>query len=253
MRSKNMDKEKRLSAGIIKKTWTCALLVLAVWTPLEASEAISLHGQPQPRLAGEIFQMREETVGSPFYIDHWLPGEVVLSSGATVGDVLLMYNGFSDQLIYQHPSTYETIIVDKNTVSEFRLFPNGVYEEPLVFRHIEFRHWTSRLPVRIYARMLYSGLFSLFVYQKVEKTGDVAEYSPEGPQIRAKLEPQPAYFILPPGGQAIPLKRFNRRTFYQLFPDHADQIREAFRRNHLRIRNESELVEAVKIIDQVVR
>jgi len=78
------------------------MLLLMAFNQLLLAEALGKNpGQPEPRLSGEVFRVSTETIGSPFFYDHWSPGVVVLVSGEIIDDQLLMYNGYIDELIYQ--------------------------------------------------------------------------------------------------------------------------------------------------------
>lgn len=173
----------------------------------------------------------------------------MLTSGSVIDGHLLIYNGFIDELIYQHPLTYETIIADKNFISGFKL-KNAERED--VFINIRNSRWAASDSPGNYFRILYEGNVSLMVYQKVKKAGDVAEYTSEGPLIHTKVEPDPAYFIFLDDGRSFLINKFNRRTFYRIFPGYKEELRKQFRQQHLRIRNEQELIEAIRIIEDLI-
>ena len=206
----------------------------------------------QARLSGEVFSFSLNSQGSMYYPEEWNPGRVTLTTGEMVEAEQLRYNGYLDQLIWLNPANFEQIKIDKQMVLSFSLLPRYL-EDSLYFENITFKHWFDAHPVNIYGQMMYQGNIRLLAHRRIHTKREVIENRGNALVARAQLKLEPVYYILMPDNKAREVKRFNRKALYRLFPDHADQIRDAFRQNHLRIRNESELVEAVKIIDQIVR
>jgi hypothetical protein len=225
------------------------LLLGACLTSLFAKAPENKPGQPEPRLSGEVFRVRTETKGSPFFYDHWSPGTVILVSGAEIDDHLLMYNGFIDELIYQHPRTYEIIIADKKLVRGFILKSNGRED---VFKKFSHGPWSGIFRTGTYFRVLHEGDISLLVHQKVKKAGEVAEYTDDGPLIKTKLEANPAYYIVLNDGRVFFIKRFNRRAFYKILPENREEVRQAFRNSSLRPQTDGHRAELVKNLDKLI-
>ncbi len=238
-----------LPSNTFKSVFMTTVWIFSLSQILFAGEPEKNPGQPEPRLSGEVFRITTKTIGSQNFYDHWSQGMVVLESGAIIDDHLLIYNGYIDELIFQHPLTYETVVADKNFIREFRLLNPGRED---IFINIRNSRWYASASLGSYYRVLLEGNVSLLVYQKVKKAGEVAEYTSEGPQIHTKVEPDPAYFIFLNDGRSFFINRFNRRTFFQAFPEYKEELRKQFRQHHLRIRNEQDLIEAVKIIEKVV-
>ena len=206
-------------------------------------------GQPPPRLSGEVFRISTQTVGSPFFFDNWSPGTVVLTTGAEIDDHLLMYNGFTDELIYQHPSTFEIIIADKDQVRGFVLKNNGRRD---FFRNFSGTNWSGFPRTGTYYRVLHEGNISLVVLQRVKKAGEVAEYSADGPQIRTKLIPDPSYFILLNDGRSFLIRKFNRRTLFVIFPENREEVRKALRSSSIKHQTDNERTELIRNLEELI-
>ena len=206
-------------------------------------------GQPPPRLSGEVFRINTQTIGSPFFYDHWSPGTVILATGAEIDGHLLMYNGFTDELIYQHPSTFEIIIADKDQVSGFVLKNNGRRD---VFKNFSSINWSGFPRTGTYYRVLHEGNISLVVHQKVKKAGEVAEYTPDGPQIKTKLISDPAYYIVLNDERSFLIKKFNRRTLFGIFPENRDEVRRALRSSSIKPQTDVERAELLRNLEKLI-
>lgn len=204
----------------------------------------------QVRLSGEVFSFTIHSDGSMYFNDDWVPGEVTLTTGESVEVEKLRYNGFLDQLIWLNPANFQQIQVDKQMVQSFTM-KLPYYEEELFFENITFKPWFEANPINIYGHVLYNGDIKLLAHRRVTKKGEVLENVGSALVARAELESSPVFYILMPDNQAHAVRRFNRRTLYRIFPERADKIRSEFRKEHLRIRNENDLIKAVQIIDRL--
>lgn len=238
---------KCLVAGAGKALIIAAVWILLVPPVLFAAQRAENPGQPQPRLSGEVFRITTRTIGSPFYYDYWSPGVVILKSGARIEGHLLMYDGLMDELIYQHPITYETIIADRKMIREFRLINPGRED---VFINIRNSRWSSFPGSGNYFRVLYDGQMSLLVRNRVKRAGELNEYTEDGPVSQTKLKPEPAYFIILPDGRSYLIHKLSRRALTRTFPQQAKMIRDIIRRNNLSLHDEPDFIRAVRIMDE---
>ncbi|MBW6498229.1 MAG: hypothetical protein K0B09_07580 [Bacteroidales bacterium] len=228
------------------------IAMLALWGNVQATDLKNNNIQPDPqaRLAGEIFVFSIVSHGSQYFNDEWYLGDVTLRSGEVVEDQMLKYNGYLDELIWLNTS-FQNIKVDKNLVAEFNISDPHT-QETFVFRNVLLNSLSIGGSGHIFAEQLYENDISLMTFRRILKTGERTENRTKSVISRAILKPDPVYFILMPDGNANILSNLSRRSFYRAFPDHKDEIRSMFRQNQLRLRNERDLIEAVKIIEKVV-
>ncbi|MEE4176284.1 MAG: hypothetical protein V2I46_02120 [Bacteroides sp.] len=229
------------------------ILSLLIFSPVLANEEKNDAMVPpnQARLSGEVFSFSLNSQGSMYLLQEWNPGRVTLTTGEVVEVKQLRYNGYLDQLIWLNPANFQPIQIDKQMVRSFSLLVPYL-EDSLYFENITFKRWYEPNPINIYAQMMYQGGIRLLVHRSIHTKREVIENRGNALVARAQLKPNPAYYILMPDNQAREVKRFNRKALYRLFPEHSQEIKDAFRSQRLRIRNEDELIEAVKIIDQVL-
>lgn len=205
----------------------------------------------QARLSGEVFTFTLHADGSMYYFDVWAPGKVTLITGEVVEAENLRYNGYLDQLIWLNPANFQQIQVDKQMVKSFSIELPHLQEE-LYFENITFKPWFEANPMNILAQILYQGEIRLLAHRRITRKSEEIENVGSALVARAKLEPAPVFYILMPDGQAHSIRRINRRAFFQIFPEHTTKIRDALRRNNIRLRNEHDLIEAVKITEKVI-
>jgi hypothetical protein len=222
------------------------LLIFAILPNAISNVAEKNPGQPEPRLSGEVAKLNAETIGSRFYYDFWLPGKVFLESGAAIEDHLLMYNGFADELYYQHPQTYETIIADKKLISGFVLEGYGRYD---AFKKISRGEWSGISGNGTYLRIIHEGNISLLVQQSVKRTGEVIEFTNDGIRIKVRLESAPIYHLMLSNSKSFVVKRFNRKTFFRILPNYQEEIRQAFRISKSHPKSDEERAELIKNIN----
>lgn len=248
MRTSETTIQRPFLAAVCLQTLV-AIATIACLSPVFVQKAMA---QTQARLSGEVYNYTLNTKDSQHYVDHWSQGEVLLTNGEVITDQLLMYNGYLDELIWLHPTTYNTIRVDKNLVASFRLFI-AYPPDTVEFRHITYRYWYQPSPVSAFVTPLHTGNFSLMLRHSIRKSGERAEYTQEGRSIRILLKAAPAYFIVAADGNSYPVSAFNRRTFDQIFPEYREEIRQAFRlTGRGALRDDDGKAELAKTLDNLI-
>jgi hypothetical protein len=183
---------------------------------------------PHAKLSGETFVFNLYASGSQYLFEEWTGGEVTLTTGAVVKADGLRYNGYLDELIWLNPAGSIPVMIDKSLVHGFVLYrPND--REPLVFEKITHRSWYATGPSVIYAQVIYRGEMSLMAYRNIRRTGDNTLFTESGITVREDIRPAHEYFLITPEGRVHQIRKFSRRTFRRLFPDHRAEVRQALR------------------------
>lgn len=230
-----------------------ALILLMVFLPTHAqSFGSDPDGLSKPRLSGEIIWPSAKTIGSPFLFDNWSPGEVSLYNGETVARQLLMYNGYSEDLVWLHPATHQTIRVDKGLVSSFS-FTEPASGRILVFEKITVQSGSQRQTEVFFAQALYVGSMRLMIRHRVRKTGTVFERTPQGRTLRDELTYAPEYWLVDMEGALHPLSKFDRSTFLTIFPDSQQEVRQVFNRRFFVPRSDAQRIRLVQELDTLLR
>ncbi len=206
-------------------------------------------GAFEQHLSGQVIREFPLTTGSQYFMEEWLPGQVLLSSGMTSPTSLLRYNGYLDQMFWLDTVRYNQVMLDRGLVLEVRM-RNSRGREPFVFRKI----WVSVPPVgirkEVYAQVLVDDSISLYchrniVYRRMAYTR-VENMNYERPLI----EPEYRYYILIPGEESVSFTRITRRMLYSFFPDRKTALREFIHRNNIRLKKEDDLVYLFTFLNQ---
>jgi len=194
-----------------------------------------------PQLSGEVFNFQLIARGSQYHYADWLRGDVLLYSGQVSTNHQLRYNGYRDAVVWLHPESMQEIRLDIRLVQGFTLY--GPRQDTMVYERIR----TS--DGHFFAERLHKGKHNLFVYRKVEQTGEVIERAGNALHARAILEARPAYYLIDRQGNDHRLRRINRRSLLGAFPEQRRELRQLLRSHRASIGNEAQLVRAVSLID----
>ncbi len=198
-----------------------------------------------PRLSGEVVNYNVPTKGSQYLYQDWLPARVLLQSGESVEVASLRYNGYHNTVVWRHPKTHSHIRLDDQLIKEFSL------DHPAkTARFVRFQVPGSI--ETILAESLFDEDVRLLARRNIEQTDRVIE-SYEGTMVSVPvLEPRPEYYVINAEGEVTRISRLNRRNLQNAFPGNERNIRQLLRQHSLRIQNETELLEAVHLINEVL-
>lgn len=233
----------------IQFTFLICLLFLA--TEARLQQAFSNHQQDfQPHLSGEVYSPAVIFSGSPYFINAWSIGQVILKTGKVADSCVLRYNGYLDELFWLSPETYDQVMLDKGLIAGFRLF-DAAGKQWVDFEQIEIRDPLTGARRTIFAQRLLQEHVSLYAYRYVRETGATASVMQGGQLIQRRvIGPEYQFFILNENGESQRIQ-MNRRSFLQLFPEKHQELRRELRRNRNRLRNEQQLVSAVRLLNRL--
>ncbi len=204
----------------------------------------------EPVLYGEVLNHHFQAVGSQYFIDGWTEGEIYLENGEIAHNRMMQYNGFRDQLYWLNPSTSDIVILDKYLVRKFNL-RMPLTADTVTFRRIEPGLNGSYGPDGIFAQVLVEDDCSLYVFRKIENTGERNIVQNERRVTLPVLEPRPVYIIRNPDNSYNSFQRIRRQTVINLFPGISDELRRELLETRNRVRNEEDLIEAVLIANHL--
>lgn len=195
------------------------------------------------KLTGTIYYIPPLDSKQHFYYDGWQQGTVVLEDGDIFSGLQMNYLSKGDELVVYNPNLRQLFLTDKEKVKSFTVH-FAQTEHKFVKLYLEGFWGGNR-----YFRVLYSGTKQLLAYHYVfeEKT---RMYTDEhGNRRGVRLVPKTIYYIYSPDSGFKILKK-KRSSFVRLFPEEKREVRRIFRRNNLRNFNETEMIEAFKLLDE---
>ncbi len=204
----------------------------------------------QPHLAGEVYKPDNIFSGSPFFINAWSIGQVILNSGEIADSCMLRYNGYLDELFWLTHDTYEQVMLDKNLITGFRLF-DAASQQWVTFEQIEVNDPLTGAKRKIFAQLLLQDELSLYAYRYVRETGTTTSVMQAGQLVsRRVIGPEYQFFLLNAEGESRRIQ-MNRRRFLHAFPEKRKELRRELRRMRNSIRSERQLISAVKLLNTI--
>jgi hypothetical protein len=231
-----------------------AFLILLLPAGLMAQQLSSGPGPEalfKARLSGEVYTPPVIHSGSQWFIGEWAIGSVKLITGEKVSDVMLRYNGYLDELFWLTPSTFEQVRLDKNLIRQFEM-NDPASGERLIFMNLEVNNMLAPGAIQVFAQLLYYGDISLYVHRKIRETGATTSTMVGGRLVARRILGLDYQYYLCGRSELPETLQPNRRSLLRAFPEHRSQIRLALRQNNIRIRNEAQLIDAIKIINDLV-
>ncbi len=203
-----------------------------------------------PTLFGEIVDYHKPTAGSRFFIDGWTKGDIFLKNGDIASNRMLQYNGYTDQLYWLNISSNNIIALDKPIIKKFTLAdPNN--DETYIFKNIKVISANSSDTSEIFAQEVVEDKYSLFVSRRIEQTGRTNIRQNNRLIEVPVLQPRPVYYLKLPDDGFVKFTRLRNSVMYDLIPGKEEKIRNLFSDHRIRIRNESDLIDAVRIMNKL--
>jgi hypothetical protein len=175
-----------------------------------------------------------------FFKNHWNNASIVLASGETVNNLLLRYDGLQDRIVWLNNRIGE-INLDKQNISEFYFYDTLQYH----FRKLYISG--TRDSSAIFCQVLYEGILNIYVSRRVRP---LTEYFILDTKYYLYV-PKPTYYIFIKN-RMYAIARTNKNSIYNAFPDKKDSIRQRVKLQHLRVKNEQDLITAIHALEDIL-
>lgn len=174
----------------------------------------------QPNLMGDLFTTNDKGIGSQYFIEQWLNGDIYLSNNILVKNHYIRFNLYYNKLMWLTPTSHQQVVLDKEQVKGFCLNTN--YGKQHCFWRIPVKPDLSIDTILVYAEVIYQDSISLFVHRKVERSGyEVLKASAYSKDI---YNVSTTYYFMMENGKTIGFKKFRKRAVAALFPDKKEEI-----------------------------
>jgi hypothetical protein len=200
----------------------------------------SLDSLFEPRLCGSIYQISPGFKGSQFYNKEWADADILLSDGELVGNKLLRYNGFIDEVIWKNNVDQTEVKLEKHFISDFT-FKN--YQG----KSIRFKRIQAKLPgiadsAEIFAEVLAESKSSCYAYRKIVVEGYDLKTVNGLTYISDNLVAQPQYFLVLPDKQIVVFRRISKHSILNILPEkYRVSAKNILQKNHLSLKDEEDL------------
>lgn len=198
-------------------------------------------------LTGQSFQLKK-TSGNQLFRDGSFNGDIILTSGDTVRDKQIGYNGYEDELIWTMPGSFRFIKVDKETVDKFILY-NKDDEMPVAFKHLLGTTSGDR-KIDFFAQSLLEDSLSLYATHNIRFDEKIEHNDGSVITLIDRIEPvPPVYYLGLRNNKYIEVKHLRKKYLYITLPDYKDAIRTILIKHHQPLRNERDLIRIVQLFN----
>ncbi|HPT15317.1 MAG TPA: hypothetical protein PK796_11035 [Bacteroidales bacterium] len=201
----------------------------------------------RPPVCGEVYVVPKDFSGKQYFNRNWLPGDVVLTSGDTLYDMLLKYNGFTDELIWLDSNAFRQVKLEKHFINRFTMkHPDG---RVILFERIVEKQPLSADSADVFVEVMCDNVARLCVQRQIASRGVTTKYIEGKDYSFDDLKPQPRYMLFLPNHQPVVFRIIGRKTVLRLLPPgYREQAEVIIREHHLSLRNEKQLIQVAEEI-----
>ena len=201
-----------------------------------------------PKLTGEIYIREGNHKGGLFFNNKWVNGTILLSTGAMVYGKDLKYNGYLDEVVWLNNTSFKQFKLDKSYICDFWI--KDSLNTPVHFKRMNVRDSTASHPSDIFAEVAIEGKISLYIQRKISRMEDEIIQVDNGRYYISVFAPTPIYYIKLPSNRYLKMNRLRRRAFLNFFPEQKESISKLIKKNHLNLKSESGLIEAIDLMNK---
>jgi len=197
-------------------------------------------------VSGELYagDLQSDTYLNP----DWTEGDLVLETGDKISNVILRYNGLTDELFWREPVLNNVIKVDKESVRGFH-FNYFRGDSTVFFTRMKIKKDFVSDSASCFLQEIDFNRVKLFIYHSkffLRKEN----YSVNGKiSMRDIFIEQPVYFIRS-DSRLSAFKKFNGHTLSKAYPDKSDVIRKYIRNSASgRLNTHNEIISILQYLD----
>lgn len=193
------------------------------------------------------FDNRYEGVkGSPFYLDDWVKGAVIMQNGQKAENIQLKFNAYENELL-MHQSNTRIVYIPKEQINSFSLLNPGTNRE-VIFQNLPHH---KKADQKHFYKLLFKGTVSLYqdiivVFEKADYQGG---YSNDKTFDEFKTYSH-YYYKSEPDSEFHKLKTTSS-SISKAFPGHSAEIKKFIDREDINLKNEKDIVKVFNYHQQL--
>lgn len=195
------------------------------------------------KLTGVVYHINALANSNFFLQEDWISGIIELEDGVRFENVRIRYLARNDELVAYNNQLRTLFIVDKEKVKSFTM-PTGKSNELFVKLYYDGFN-----PGERYFREIYNGAAQLLAFHFVDEVKISPFIDSQGIMRDAEYRFAQHYFLYNKKIGFVRLQQ-KRRSFLKIFPEQKKELRKLFRKNHLLVQNEHEMVLAVQLLEE---
>lgn len=201
----------------------------------------------QSPIIGRLYKAPRRGEGSPYLMERWWPGKIVLLSGDTIKNVLLKMDCYKNELIWMSDGK-SIVAIDPNLITGFSLLPDNRLSERK-FMKLNFKLPLISDTVVKYLEVLNEGPFNLYSFRKVDSYPQSVTGNAGGLFMMNAYDLVSSYYIQAKG-QPVKVIEFNKKSLIKAYPEFADKMKKLLKEKHYgSIKNEYQLIQAVQLVN----
>lgn len=196
-------------------------------------------------LKGEVFYGAYRQVrGSAYLFDDWVVGDIKLSTGKALNDVQYKIDVYSHYLLVYNDYLKRVIVLEQKDIAGFSFEDAGHKRE---FKRIKASRNIKQLHDEFFQEVLLEGHISFYrlYYRDI-----IPLRSPEMPFIEEFVNGESYYIVYQGDWENV---RLRRSSIINKFPAYKSEIKQFARKNKLRFKRESDLVEVLNYLGQIIQ
>lgn len=180
--------------------------------------------------------------GSPFFVDEWMAGSVLLVTKEKIDSVFIKYNLYTDQLQVKVDEKEYEFSID---VREF-LLPDPVTGDISLFRSGFIA--VPGMNERSFYKVLYDGKTKLLVKHKKLIGSEMTST----PGVKARVfEDQKSYFILSASGKMEKVRKKNKEIL-DLLEGKKDELKKMIDSRKMKLVSDEEIISVLEYYDSLI-
>jgi len=178
----------------------------------------------QVKLIGSLYYPQFGLEGSPYLIDNWQVGNIIIENGKTASEIKMKFNIIKNDLVFYNDSLKRVFSLDKGFVKSFVFYP--ATSDSMLFVKYTGKELGYKLNANDFVHAVNQGKYNFFV----KNTADVIAATDlnSGNKVYPKK-----YYFLNFNGQTYEIK-LNYRSVYNLFPLKKKLIKKLIAENKIR-------------------
>jgi hypothetical protein len=192
--------------------------------------------------------MMKNTSGNQLFMDGSFNGDIILTSGDTIREKQIGYNGYEDELIWTMPNSLRMIKVDKETVNKFILYNKGS-QIHVAFKHLRGTNAGNR-KIDFFAQVLLEDSISLYATHNIQFDEKIEHNDGGVITLIDRIEPlPPVYYLALSNNKYLEVRHLRKKYLYLALPDQKDAIISVLIKHHQPLRNERDLIRIVQLFN----
>jgi hypothetical protein len=187
-----------------------------------------------------ITRSKTETIGSPYFNEGFLEGDIQINKSTKSGTLLLRYNMYNNSVEFLRDG--ELLATNPNQIDGFRFYAK---DKDVLFRK-GFKTDIKSVEASTFLRIAYDGNVKLLIKHSASLNKDVPSYGRSTKQ--QKYSTFLNHYVVTSGGNFHKIES-PKADVLKIFSDKKNALKNYAEQNNLNFKNEADLVNVLKYYD----